>query len=190
MFFEEFNEYLRSTFLISNMKNDKMDGTAPSLVKRKVIASATTTTGGKGNSKKMEEEEQDTRTNTDVEWLDADLTRDVMPQIHRIVALTLHAARNQMEGVAGQSFGSFNLFGYDFMLDERFVVTLLEINSSPAVADVLLNEMTVDVVNAGILPFYEDGEGGEDGGAKELGGFEKCNCTKWLEEMETSRLWK
>ena len=189
MFFEEFNEYLRSTFLVSNMKNDKMDGTAPTSVKRKVIASATTT-GGKGNSKKMEEEEQYTTSNTDVEWLDANLKRDVMPQIHRIVALTLHAARNQMEGVAGQSFGSFNLFGYDFMLDEKMNVTLLEINSSPAVADVLLNEMTVDVVNAGILPFYEDGEGGEDGGAKELGGFEKCNCTKWLEEMETSRLWK
>jgi tubulin--tyrosine ligase len=123
------------------------------------------------------------------------LEDDVVPQFHRIVALTMFAARDQMEGVPGQSFGSFNLFGYDFMLDEDARVHLLEINSSPAVADALLEEITRDVVNVAVLPFFEDESGVSKGGGEGEGsssssnGFQRVQCEQWMSKMDKSRVW-
>ena len=119
---------------------------------------------------------------------------DVMPQIHRIVALTMHAARDQMEGVPGQSFGSFNLFGYDFMLDDNACVHLLEINSSPAVADALLEEITRDVVEVAVLPFFPDETTCmtavvESSDCCSSTGFQRVHCEQWMTEMEKSRVW-
>ena len=89
-------------------------------------------------------------------WSPASLEQDLVPQMHRIVALTLFASRTIMEGAPGASFGSFNLFGYDFMVDEELQVQLLEVNSSPAVAESLLATITRDVISVGIHPFFED----------------------------------
>ena len=108
-------------------------------------------------------------------WYPASVERDIMPQMRRIAALTLHAARPLMQGAPGASFGSFHLFGYDFMVDDSLCVKLLEINSSPAVAEALLAQMTRDVVQTGIIPFFEGSQN-----AASTSGFREISCSRWL----------
>ena len=124
-------------------------------------------------------------------WSRASLEKDLVPQMHRIAALTLYAARNMMKGVEGASFGSFNLFGYDFMVDEALRVSLLEVNSSPAVAEAVLETMTRDVVSVGILPFFEENAEGlaRTRQSVSASGFRPVDCVKWLAGMEKSRAW-
>jgi len=73
----------------------------------------------------------------------------IIPRIHEIIKLTLLAVREQLKGGTSSAYRAFNVFGYDFMLTEaredagdspgsEVGVYLLEINSSPAVADKLL----------------------------------------------------
>ena len=124
-------------------------------------------------------------------WSRASLEMDLVPQMHRIAALTLYAARNMMKGVEGASFGSFNLFGYDFMVDDALHVSLLEVNSSPAVAEAVLETMTRDVVSVGILPFFEENAEGlaRTRQSVSASGFRPVDCVKWLAGMEKSRAW-
>ena len=46
----------------------------------------------------------------------------------KIVISSFDSARHEMK----QRENSFELFGYDFMIDEQFNVILIEVNSSPA----------------------------------------------------------
>lgn len=83
-----------------------------------------------------------------------------MAQIKRLVRITLIAAKERME-VRQDYFSSFNLFGYDFLVDEDFNVSLCEINSSPAVADKLLPALVDDLIRTAVDPVFApfDGEG-------------------------------
>ena len=70
----------------------------------------------------------------------------IYPQIRDIVRHSLLAVKDQMENSPTASFESFHLFGYDVMVTEDFQVTLIEINSSPAVAADLMAGMTRAIV--------------------------------------------
>ena len=69
------------------------------------------------------------------------------------------------------------------MITNQMIVKLIEINSSPAVANDLLNQMTKDVSDIAIQRYFMNGEIGDDNG------FQLVGCEKWLKEMEVSREW-
>eukprot|EP00501_MAST-03F_sp_TOSAG23-6_P001624 GSMAST32.ASY1.ANO1.1691.1 assembled CDS len=78
----------------------------------------------------------------------------IYPQIKAIVVHTLLAARNMMENAEFVSYSSFHLFGFDLMVSAEpdFQVSLIEVNSSPAVAADLMPNMTEDLVHCAIDP--------------------------------------
>jgi tubulin monoglycylase TTLL3/8 len=64
----------------------------------------------------------------------ADVSRDILPQIR--VRPRQHIVTMTMEAVAGKVdprryLSTFEVFGYDFMVDEDFKVWLLEVNTNP-----------------------------------------------------------
>ena len=91
------------------------------------------------------------------------MARHILPQIHRICAHSFLAVRDSMEGTRG--YHAFNLFGFDFMVDEDFRVSLIEINSSPAVAELLLPEFTEALVRTAIDPMFPPESAGADCGS-------------------------
>jgi|EP00505_MAST-04D_sp_SCG-Rhode-Island_P002434 tubulin---tyrosine ligase len=82
------------------------------------------------------------------------LSAKIIPQIQAIVAFTVEAARDQMENLPYGPYKSFNVFGYDFMVDDALKVHLIEINSSPALADELLPAFTEELVHKAIDPLF------------------------------------
>jgi tubulin--tyrosine ligase len=93
-----------------------------------------------------------------------ELRRDILPQINEIVVHTLLAGKDQLFLDDSASYSSFNLFGYDFMVDTDYNVTLIEVNSSPAVAEKLLPKLSEDltqiIFDAAYPPPEEAVEGG------------------------------
>lgn len=70
------------------------------------------------------------------DYLDAnksniDIATDLVPQMKDIVIDTFLATKKIMNPVAGQRANGFELFGYDFMIDEDFRVWLIEVNTCP-----------------------------------------------------------
>lgn len=61
--------------------------------------------------------------------LDFDLIRDIFPQIQKLIADTFKAAFHKIDPARLQN--TFELFGYDFMLDEDFRLYLIEVNTNP-----------------------------------------------------------
>jgi tubulin--tyrosine ligase len=91
--------------------------------------------------------------------------RDLMPQIHDIIRHSLLAVKDRLQGSESSGgYNSFNVFGYDFMLSkewdsekgkENIKVWLIEINSSPAVAEDLLEDFVEDLLEVVVDPFYQ-----------------------------------
>ena len=52
-----------------------------------------------------------------------------MPQIRKLVTDTFRAAYGKIDPI--KLHNSFELFGYDFMLDEDFRLYLIEVNTNP-----------------------------------------------------------
>lgn len=59
----------------------------------------------------------------------------VLPQMANIMVRSLLSMKSQMEVFPSEPFRCFQLFGYDFIIEESLVVKLLEINGSPGVAE-------------------------------------------------------
>lgn len=78
----------------------------------------------------------------------------IVPQVKMIIRETLLAAKEKMFTVEHADYRAFNVFGYDFLVDEDLGVWLLEVNSSPAVAEELLPEFTKDLIELAIDPIY------------------------------------
>lgn len=86
-------------------------------------------------------------------WLQEQTGRDLwlellQPRLKAIVVLSLKASQDMMD----QRNGCFELFGYDFMIDQDLRPWLIEINSSPdltystAVTEKLVKEVSEDIV--------------------------------------------
>jgi hypothetical protein len=88
----------------------------------------------------------------------------VLPQVDAIVAHCFDAARESVEvrwrGTYGYVSGhrSFQLFGFDFMVTDALDVKLIEINSSPAVAEELLPQFARDLKARAIDAALEPGD--------------------------------
>eukprot|EP00899_Mesostigma_viride_P022629 jgi/Mesvir1/3550/Mv12016-RA.1 len=61
-----------------------------------------------------------------------------------------HTVLSIKQSVLGNEFSSFQLYGYDFMVDEEFRVWLLEINGSPAAAQRMIPKLASDLVQVAI----------------------------------------
>jgi tubulin--tyrosine ligase len=79
----------------------------------------------------------------------------VAPQIKQIIIDTIQAARRQLPVKDPNVLtNSFQLMGYDFIIDDSLHVWLLEINGSPGVADRLLSRIVRDFVEVVLDPIF------------------------------------
>jgi len=56
--------------------------------------------------------------------------RDIVPQIRKIVGDTFKSVISRIDPARLQN--TFELFGYDFMIDDEFRIHLIEVNTNPA----------------------------------------------------------
>ncbi len=85
--------------------------------------------------------------------------RDVLlPKARHVIVETLLAVRETLscDQGGGSHVSAFNVFGFDLMVDDALGVKLIEVNSSPAVADALLDGLSRDLVDLQLM-------GGSDG---------------------------
>lgn len=61
--------------------------------------------------------------------VDFDMQRDIFPQIQKLIADTFRATFHKIDPTRLQN--SFELFGYDFMIDDDFRLYLIEVNTNP-----------------------------------------------------------
>jgi hypothetical protein len=89
------------------------------------------------------------------------LSNHVIPQIESIVVNSLLAAAATMGSLSnpGDLTRSFQVLGYDFILDEKLNVWLLEINGAPGVAQRLLKQIVHDVVELVVDPVFASHSG-------------------------------
>jgi hypothetical protein len=79
----------------------------------------------------------------------------IMPQIHAIVRDTLLAAKAHVpDEPAVPPTHTFQVFGYDFLIDEDLKVWLLEINGAPGGPDRLKPAMMKDTIELAVAPFF------------------------------------
>jgi len=101
--------------------------------------------------------------------------RDILPTIKDVIAQTLEAARPRMcPDLTSQNFDSFEIFGFDLALTDDYRVYLLEVNSSPAVADELLPRLAADLIELVIDNAFEpqvDLESASDASKDKVNGF-------------------
>eukprot|EP00057_Strongylocentrotus_purpuratus_P032514 XP_787911.3 PREDICTED: tubulin--tyrosine ligase-like [Strongylocentrotus purpuratus] len=81
------------------------------------------------------------------------LEEKILPQIRHIVRTCCLSVKEELS-TAGLSYHSFQLYGFDFMLDTDLRVWLLEINSAPACAQRLLPELVAGIIATAIDPLF------------------------------------
>ena len=86
------------------------------------------------------------------------LYEDLLPQVNTLIKKTLLISKKKMSSSAvaadGDGLGCFQLFGFDFMVDEDAKVWLIEVNGSPASAEYLLEGMMGDLLTAVVEPMF------------------------------------
>merc|ERR1719247_487661 len=86
-----------------------------------------------------------------------------------------------MESIDGvDDYKSFMLFGFDLIVDRHGMVSLLEVNGAPAVAQSLLANLAEDLITTCIDPYYErdyevEGKARENGFEKIYTSTGKCD---------------
>jgi hypothetical protein len=56
--------------------------------------------------------------------------RDLFPRMERLATDTFRAVYNKVD--PSRNRNGFEIFGYDFMIDENFKVYLIEVNTNPS----------------------------------------------------------
>lgn len=120
----------------------------------------------------------------------------VLPQMANIIVRSLLAAKGQLETVPGEPFSCFQLFGYDFIIEDDLTVQLLEINGSPGVAVRFLPSVVASMLgllgcggtrqSGATATSDTDGGGGSGGGAHDDGGNDPQVCEQPLPPREWS----
>ena len=78
------------------------------------------------------------------------------PQWRAIVRDVLQAAKESMAVVDDYApFRSFQVFGFDFMIDDAMKVWLIEVNSSPAIADDLADDFGAELVDLAVRAYVD-----------------------------------
>ena len=96
----------------------------------------------------------------------------LLPQAKTIVIETLRSVRETLScDPEFTHVKAFNVFGFDLMVDADLVVKLIEVNSSPAVAETLLPKLADDLVSIQ-LETYFDSPTAEAGEAVSNNGWE------------------
>ncbi len=82
--------------------------------------------------------------------LHVDFTRDLLPQIKKIVTDTFRAVHHIIDPHKRQH--TFEIFGYDFMIDQEFKLYLIEVNTNPCleVSSPLLGRIITNMVDTGL----------------------------------------
>eukprot|EP00796_Vickermania_ingenoplastis_P002104 gene2104-1282_t len=83
------------------------------------------------------------------------LANTIIPQMYYIIKDTIAAGRSGIPpDTKPPSTYSFQLFGYDFIVDEDLHVWLLEINGSPGIASRLVRQVATDIIDLAISPHF------------------------------------
>ncbi|CAH3154527.1 unnamed protein product [Porites evermanni] len=90
------------------------------------------------------------------------LKEDILPQINTIVRKCLLGLKEELT-TEGLGYHSFQLFGFDFMVDSQFHVWLLEVNGAPASAKSLLPDLAEELVKKAIDPLFPNHNNNEPG---------------------------
>ncbi|XP_034081222.1 tubulin--tyrosine ligase [Gymnodraco acuticeps] len=81
------------------------------------------------------------------------LETSILPQIKQIIKSCLTCIEPSIS-TKHLSYQSFQLFGFDFMVDESFKVWLIEINGAPACAQKLYSELCQGIVDVAISSVF------------------------------------
>nr|XP_054759026.1 tubulin--tyrosine ligase-like [Lytechinus pictus] len=87
------------------------------------------------------------------EHWDVSLEDNILPQIRHIVKTCCLSVKEELSTI-GLSYHSFQLYGFDFMLDSDLRVWLLEVNSAPACAQRLLPKLIAGMITTAIDPLF------------------------------------
>ena len=65
--------------------------------------------------------------------IDVDFDKDILPSMKNIIKKSMYAVRKKLDSENRKY--SFEIFGYDFILDEDFNVWLIEVNTNPCIEE-------------------------------------------------------
>jgi hypothetical protein len=89
---------------------------------------------------------------------------DIIPQIKDLIVKSMYAVRKKLDPHRRKH--TFELFGYDFILDEDFNVWLIEVNTNPCIEEssellkVFLARMIEDLLKITVFPrIHKKGRG-------------------------------
>ena len=61
--------------------------------------------------------------------MEVDVIKHIVPQMKRLISDTFRATCFKLD--PGRLTNSFEMLGYDFMIDENFKLSLIEVNTNP-----------------------------------------------------------
>uniref|UniRef100_UPI0035901AF7 tubulin--tyrosine ligase n=1 Tax=Myxine glutinosa TaxID=7769 RepID=UPI0035901AF7 len=81
------------------------------------------------------------------------MEKSILPQIKHIIRDCLTCIEPEISTKA-LPYHSFQMFGFDFMVDEDFHVWLIEVNGAPACAQKLYGDLCQGIIDLAISPFF------------------------------------